>query len=227
VDSYEDIRTLSPRIETDMTITTSQIKPIVFLIALIPGAWLLYGALSDSLGANPIEAITRTLGDWALRFLLLTLTITPLRRLTGWGWLMRYRRLLGLYAFFYATLHLLSYIVLDQFFYWPEIWGDMLKRPYIMVGMVSFLLLLPLAITSTSGWMRRLGKRWQPLHRLVYLCAVGGVLHYYMLVKADTREPLFYALILAFLLLVRLPFSSLIQAFRKEVPCRRRNAPIA
>jgi sulfoxide reductase heme-binding subunit YedZ len=187
------------------------IKPLLFIAALGPGAWLLFAALSGGLGANPIEAITRSLGDWALRLLLITLAITPLRRLSGWGWLLRYRRMLGLYAFFYATLHLLSYIVLDQFFYWPEIWADIIKRPYITVGMVSFLLLIPLAVTSTSGWMRRLGKRWQQLHRLVYLCAIGGTLHFYMLVKADTREPLIYAGILAALLAARVKGIKLLQ----------------
>lgn len=179
------------------------IKPLLFTLALIPAVWLLYAALTGNLGANPIEAVTRMLGDWALRFLLITLAVTPLKRLTGWGWLVRYRRMLGLFAFFYATLHLLSYLVLDQFFYWPEIWADIIKRPYITVGMLTFLLLLPLAVTSTHGWMRRLGKRWQQLHRLVYLCAIGGVLHFYMLVKADTREPLLYGFILMILFIAR------------------------
>ena len=184
--------------------STRYVKPLIFIAALAPALWLLIAALSNNLGANPIEAITRSLGDWALRFLLLTLTITPLRRLTSWRWLLGYRRMLGLYSFFYASLHLLSYIVLDQFFYWPEIWADILKRPYITVGMVSFLLLIPLAVTSTGGWMRRLGKNWQRLHRLVYLIAIGGVLHYYMLVKADTSDPLLYATILLVLLALRL-----------------------
>jgi sulfoxide reductase heme-binding subunit YedZ len=179
-------------------------KPVLFLLCLGPAAWLLYATLAGDLGANPIEAITRSLGEWALRLLLITLTVTPLRRLTGWGWLLRYRRMLGLFAFFYATLHLLSYIVLDQFFYWPEIWADILKRPYITIGMLSFLLLIPLAVTSTSSWMRRLGRNWQRLHRLVYIATSGAVLHFYMLVKADTREPLFYGLILTGLLLARL-----------------------
>ncbi len=182
------------------------IKPLVFIAALTPAIWLLVAALSNNLGANPIEAITRSLGEWALRFLLLTLTLTPLRRLTGWYRLLGYRRMLGLYSFFYASLHLLSYIVLDQFFYWPEIWADIIKRPYITVGMVSFLLLIPLAITSTKGWMRRLGKNWKRLHRLVYAIAIGAVLHYYMLVKADTLEPLTYAAILLLLLLLRIKY---------------------
>jgi len=192
-------------------------KPLLFLFCLLPAAWLLYGVLSGNLGANPIEAITRSLGDWALRFLLITLTVTPLRKLTGWGWLIRYRRMLGLFVFFYATLHLLSYIVLDQFFYWPEIWADIIKRPYITVGMLSFLLLIPLAVTSTKGWMRRLGKHWQQLHRLIYLCAIGGVLHYYMLVKADTREPILYGLILATLLIARLNINKLARYTSKSI----------
>lgn len=179
-------------------------KPLLFIFCLGPAAWLLYAALTGELGANPIEALTRSFGDWALRFLLITLTVTPLRRLSGWGALLRYRRMLGLFAFFYALLHLLSYLVLDQFFYWPEIWADILKRPYITVGMVTFLLLIPLAVTSTRGWIRRLGKNWQRLHRLVYLCAAGGVLHFYMLVKADAREPLLYGLVLAILLMARI-----------------------
>lgn len=182
------------------------IKPLVFIAALTPAIWLLVAALGNNLGANPIEAITCSLGEWALRFLLLTLSITPLRRLTGWYRLLGYRRMLGLYSFFYASLHLLSYIVLDQFFYWPEIWADILKRPYITVGMVSFLLLIPLAVTSTKGWMRRLGKNWKRLHRLVYAIAIGSVLHYYMLVKADTLEPLTYAAILLLLLLLRIKY---------------------
>ena len=181
-----------------------RIKPLIFILALGPLAWLVSAALAGHLGANPIEAVTRSLGDWALRFLLLTLAITPLRRFSGWRWPLRFRRMLGLYAFFYAALHLTSYIVLDQFFYWPGIWEDIIKRPYITVGMLSFLLLIPLAVTSTYGMMRRLGKNWQRLHRLVYLIAIGAVLHFYMLVKADTREPLLYAGILLVLLLARL-----------------------
>lgn len=188
-----------------LKLETSHLKPLLFLAALAPAIWLTAAALSGHLGANPIEAVTRSLGDWALRFLLLTLAITPLRRFSGRRWPLRFRRMLGLYAFFYAALHLTSYIVLDQFFYWPGIWEDIIKRPYITVGMVSFLLLIPLAATSTHAMMRRLGKNWHRLHRLVYLIAIGGVLHFYMLVKADTREPLLYAGILLVLLLARLP----------------------
>ena len=180
------------------------LKVIVFLAALLPLAWLGYGVFSGNLGVNPIETITRSLGDWALRFLLLTLTVTPLRRLTGWGWPMRLRRMLGLYAFFYALLHLSSYIVLDQFFYWPEIWADMVKRPYITIGMASFLMLVPLAVTSTNTMMRRLGRNWLRLHRLVYPTAAAAIAHYYLLVKADTTEPLIYALILLVLMAMRM-----------------------
>lgn len=179
------------------------VKPLLFVAALIPMAWLGYEAWSSALGANPIEAVTRTLGDWALRFLLLTLSVTPLRKMTGWSWPMRLRRMLGLYTFFYALLHLSSYIVLDQFFYWPEIWSDILKRPFITIGMLSFLLLIPLAVTSTNKWMRRLGRNWLRLHKLVYPIAIGAVTHYLMLVKVLTFEPLLYAAILGVLLLAR------------------------
>ncbi len=179
------------------------IKVVLFVLCLMPLLWLGYGAYSDTLGANPIEAITRTLGDWALRFLLLTLTATPLRRLSGWGWPIRFRRMLGLYAFFYALLHLSSYIVLDQFFYWPEIWADIIKRPYITVGMASFLLLIPLAATSTKKMIRRLGRNWQRLHRLVYPIAIGAVVHNLMMPKVLSTEPLLYATALALLLLLR------------------------
>lgn len=180
-----------------------QIKIIVFIAALLPLLWLTYGALNGTLGANPIETITRTLGDWALRLLLITLTVTPLRKLSGWGWPLRLRRMLGLYAFFYALLHLSSYIVLDQFFYWPEIWADIIKRPYITIGMVSFLLLIPLSITSTNKMMRRLGKNWLRLHKLVYPIAIGAVTHNLLLVKVLSPEPLIYAVILLLLLVVR------------------------
>jgi sulfoxide reductase heme-binding subunit YedZ len=178
-----------------------RLKPLILLLCLVPLGWLIAAALLGGLGANPIETVTRNLGEWALRLLLLTLAVTPLRRLTGWRTVVQLRRMLGLFSFFYALLHLLSYLVLEQFFYWPEIWADLLKRPYITVGMVSLLLLLPLAITSTTGWMRRLGRNWQRLHRLIYPAAIAAVLHFYMLVKADTREPLIYAALLTLLLL--------------------------
>ena len=178
-------------------------KPVVFLVSLVPLALLVHAAIADvdALGANPIEAINRTLGDWALRFLLITLAVTPLRHLTGWHELMRLRRMLGLFAFFYAMLHVASYTGLDQQFNWDEIVKDIIKRPFITVGFASFVLLLPLAATSTNAMVRRLGgRRWRNLHRLVYVIGVGAVLHFFWMVKSDIREPLVYAAILAFLL---------------------------
>lgn len=176
------------------------LKALVFVASLMPLAVLVAGALGNSLGANPIETIIRTLGDWALRFLLITLTITPLRGLTGWRALVQLRRMLGLYAFFYLCLHLSAYLVLDQFFAWGAILEDIIKRPYITIGMLGFALLLPLALTSNQMSMRRLGSNWKRLHRLIYPAAIGAVLHFTMMVKADLREPLIYALLLALLL---------------------------
>lgn len=182
-----------------------RIKTALFLLALIPCLRLIAGALTDDLGANPIEKITRTTGYWTLTFLMITLSATPLRRLTGWLWLIRLRRMLGLFAFFYASLHFLTYLVLDQFFDWASIIKDIAKRPYITAGFPSFLLMLPLALTSTDGMIRKLGgKRWRRLHRLVYLTAIGGVVHYWWLVKKDLSNPLGFALILALLLAIRL-----------------------
>lgn len=183
---------------------TRWLKPLLFGLGLLPLLWLAYRGVSGGLGVNPVETLNRTLGDWTLRLLLLTLAITPLRRLTRWGWLIKLRRMIGLYAFAYASLHLASYLVVDQFFDWAEIGADIIKRPYITVGMSAFLLLIPLAVTSTNGMMRRLGRNWQRLHRLVYPIAIAGVVHFYMLVKADTREPLLYALLLGILLAARL-----------------------
>jgi methionine sulfoxide reductase heme-binding subunit len=176
-------------------------KPVVFLACLIPLALLGWKAYSGGLGANPIEVITHATGDWTLRFLLITLTITPIRKLTGRLWLIRYRRMFGLFAFFYATLHFLTYIWLDKFFDLHEMLHDVAKRRFITVGFTGFVLLIPLAVTSTKGWIRRLGgKRWQALHRLIYFSAIAGVIHYWWLVKADIRLPLEYGVILAVLL---------------------------
>ncbi len=188
-----------------MKSSAQKLKPIVFIAALLPLAWLTYAILSDNLGANPIEAFTRSLGDWALRFLLLTLLATPLRRAMGWSWPILYRRMLGLYAFFYATLHLSSYIVLDQFFFWPDIWADIIKRPFITVGMISFLLLIPLAATSNKYSFRRLGKYWQRLHRLVYFITAGVILHFFMMQKVTDMESMTYLFIFILLMLARLP----------------------
>lgn len=177
------------------------VKPLVFVLCLIPLAWLVWRGLSGGLGANPIEAINRFLGDWAMRFLLVTLAVTPLLRLFGWSVLMRFRRMVGLFAFTFAALHLSSYVVLDQFFNWSEIWADIVKRNFITVGMIAFLLLLPLAVTSTNAMVRRLGgKWWQRLHRLVYPATIAVIIHFYMMVKADVREPLVYGAIAAALL---------------------------
>ncbi len=176
-------------------------KPALFAAALIPLAWLVYRAVNNDLGANPVESINRYTGGWVLRFLMVTLAVTPLRRLTGWNALLRYRRMLGLFAFFYACLHFLSYVWLDQFFVLPDIIKDVTKRPYVTVGFASFLMLIPLAVTSTNAMVRRLGaKRWQRLHRLVYAIGFGGVVHFLWLVKSDLREPLIYAAILILLL---------------------------
>ncbi len=183
----------------------SQLKYIVFLLCLLPAALLSWRFFNDDLGANPVEAITRGSGDWLLRFLLITLAITPLRKLTQWNWLVRLRRMLGLYAFFYGVLHLITYLWLDQFFDWAGILKDVLKRPFITVGFAAFVLMIPLAITSLNAMIRLLGgKRWQALHRSVYAVGVLGVLHYWWLVKLDIREPLIYAAVLAILLAARL-----------------------
>jgi sulfoxide reductase heme-binding subunit YedZ len=179
------------------------LKAAVFFAALIPLALLGLKAYQGNLGANPIEVITHATGDWTLRFLLLTLSITPLRRITGWqGWI-RFRRMLGLFAFFYALLHLTTWLWLDKFFDVHEMIADVLKRRFITVGMTGLLLMLPLALTSTKGWIRRLGQRWQKLHRLVYFSAIAGVIHYWWLVKADVRKPEIYAAVLCVLLGIR------------------------
>ena len=176
-------------------------KPAVFLACLIPLGLLAWKAYSRALGANPIEVITHATGDWVLRFLLITLAITPLRKLTGQLWLIRYRRMFGLFAFFYATLHFLTYIWLDKFFDLHDMLHDIAKRKFITVGFAGFVLLIPLALTSTTGWIRRLGgKRWQALHRLIYFSAIAGVIHYLWLVKADIHLPLEYGAILTLLL---------------------------
>ena len=175
------------------------------MLALVPIALLVYRGMHNDLGANPIETINRFTGDWVLRFLLVTLAVTPLRRLFGWNALLRYRRMLGLFAFFYVCLHFLSYAWLDQYFSIADIIKDVAKRPYITVGFACFLMLIPLATTSTNAMIRRLGaRRWQRLHRLVYLVGVGGIVHFLWLVKSDLREPLTYGAILAILLGFRL-----------------------
>jgi sulfoxide reductase heme-binding subunit YedZ len=180
------------------------LKVPVFVLCLVPISVVVWRYLHNDLTANPIEFITHASGDWALRFLVITLTITPLRKILGLPELIRFRRMLGLFAFFYACLHFGTYIVLDKFFDMSEIWKDVLKRRFITVGFAAFLLLIPLAITSTAGWIRRLGgKRWRALHRLIYISAVLAVIHYYWLVKSAIIRPLAYGAILAVLLLFR------------------------
>lgn len=172
---------------------------------LLPLPLLAADALRDALGANPVEYITRATGDWTLRLLLLTLAVTPLRQLTGWHWLVRLRRMLGLYAFFYGCLHLATYVWLDQFFDWPGIVADIVKRPFVTLGFAAFTLMVPLALTSTHGMIRRLGGRnWQRLHRSVYAVGLLGVAHYAWLVKKDLTEPVLYAVVLGLLFVLRL-----------------------
>jgi methionine sulfoxide reductase heme-binding subunit len=175
-------------------------KTAVFAAALIPLALLAYYAYTGNLGANPIEVITHWTGDTTIVFLLITLTVTPLRRLSGWNDAIKFRRMLGLFAFFYVCLHFTTYIWLDQFFDFSGILKDVAKRPFITVGFASFILLIPLALTSTTAMVRRLGKRWQQLHRLIYVAAAGGVIHYWWLVKKDIRWPLAYGAALLLLL---------------------------
>lgn len=210
------------------------LKIVVFMVCLVPIgllAWKFFGAhptdmstWGAGLGANPIEALEHKTGDWTLRFLLITLAITPLRKLLRIPALIKFRRMLGLFAFFYGCLHFATYLGVDKFFNLHEILADVVKRKYITVGFTGFVLLIPLAFTSTAGWIRRLGgKRWQALHRLIYFSAIAGVIHYLWLVKADIREPLEYGAVLAVLLAYRLvvwlrPSSSTRSARISRVP---------
>ncbi|WP_093034705.1 sulfite oxidase heme-binding subunit YedZ [Thiocapsa roseopersicina] len=200
-------------------------KPLVFLLCLVPLGVLIGRGASGALGPNPVEAITHFTGDWTLRLLLVTLAVTPLRRLTGQAWLVRFRRMLGLFAFFYAVLHFTTYLWLDRFFDLGTIAEDVLKRPYITIGFAAFVLMVPLAITSTQGWIRRLGRRWKTLHRAVYAIGVLGVLHYLWLVKADLLEPAIYAIILAVLLGLRVPWADLSARLRSAMRRRSWMAP--
>jgi len=180
------------------------LKPIIFLACLLPLARLAWKAFNAGLGANPIQVITFSTGTWTLVFLLVTLSITPLRKLTKQYWLIQYRRMLGLFAFFYGCLHFTTYIWLDQFFDLHSVYKDIYKRPFITVGFTAFVLMIPLAATSTKWAIRKLGKRWQILHRLIYLTAIAGVIHFLWAVKLDKRKPEIYAGILGLLLLYRL-----------------------
>lgn len=194
-----------PKLDAQVAIRVG--RPVVFILCLTPLAVLAWGIADNGLGPNPVEAVVHLTGLWALRLLLVTLAVSPLKRLTGAPWLLRFRRMLGLFAFFYAMLHLSAYLVLDRALAWDEVLRDVVERPYITLGFAALVLMVPLAVTSTRGWIRRLGRRWQQLHRMVYLIAILGVLHFLLLVKADLQEPLLYAGLLALLLLARLPWA--------------------
>lgn len=199
-------RRAAPRARFDRVAAS---KPFVFALCLLPLAWLAWDATHGQLGTDPVAQLEHRSGDWALRLLLATLAITPLRMLVKWTWLTRYRRMLGLFAFFYASAHLAIYLVVDLGGFWSQILGEIVKKPYITVGFTAWLLMVPLALTSTRGMMRRLGGNWQRLHRLVYVIGACGVLHFMWLVKSGNtiavREPLVYLAILLLLLALRVP----------------------
>ncbi len=175
-------------------------KAAVFTAACLPAAWIAWQFAHDGLGVNPIRELEIQTGLWTLRMLAITLALTPVRRVSGWNWLQKYRRTLGLFTFFYATVHLSMWAGVDWFFAWGDMWDEIVKHKYILIGMLTWLIMLPLAITSTKGWVRRLGKRWVVLHRLVYVAAVTGTIHYLWAVKKDTFFPLVYFAIFALLL---------------------------
>jgi sulfoxide reductase heme-binding subunit YedZ len=197
------LRPVSPPVLLGLKLALGLACTIPFVVMVMA----VFGVAGLNLGANPVEELINRNGQWGLRFLLITLAVTPLRRITGIHWLVRFRRMLGLFAFFYLTLHFVSYAVIDQRLAFGPIVEDIIERPFITVGMFGLLLLVPLAVTSTNAMMRRLGRRWQSLHRLVYLIAVLGVWHYWWQVKQDIREPLIYAAILAVLLGYRVWFA--------------------
>ena len=201
-------------------------KIVIFLAALVPLERLAWKAFHDGLGANPVEVITHSTGDWTLILILTTLSITPLRKLTKQYWLIGVRRMIGLFAFFYGCLHFTTYIWLDKSFDVHEMIKDVYKRPFITAGFTAFVLLIPLALTSTKGWIRRLGKNWQRLHRLTYVTGIAAVIHYIWLVKADLRKPLQYAFVLGVLLLYRVVVW-ISEARRKIAPAARSPRPAA
>lgn len=180
------------------------IKPGLFLLCTTPFVVYVYLFFDGKLGANPIEAVTRSMGDWSLRFLLVTLAFSPIVRLTGWNNLVRYRRMLGLFTFFYVCVHISLYISLDKYFDIVEIYDDVIKRPFITAGFTAFILLIPLAVTSSDKMIELLKFRWILLHRLIYIIAILAVLHFWWMVKIDTREPALYAVVLTVLLVIRL-----------------------
>ena len=204
-------------------LTSKWTKVAVFVSCLVPLGILVREGFTAGLGANPVEFIEHATGDWTLRFLAITLAITPFRKLLGLPLLIRYRRMVGLFAFFYGCLHFSTYLIFDQMLSLSEMWQDVMKRRYITLGFTGFMLLVPLAVTSTAGWIRRLGgRRWQRLHQAIYLTAVAGVIHYYWLVKSDVRQPLLYAGIIGMLLAWRL-FKWMRQRSREPAPRRLRS----
>ncbi len=200
-------------------------KPLVFASCLLPLAWLVWDVLHGQLGTDPVAQLEHRSGDWTLRILLGTLAVTPLRSLTGWHWLTRYRRMLGLFAFFYASMHLTIYLVVDLGGFWSQIFAEIAKKPYITVGFAAWLLMIPLALTSTRSMQRRLGRNWLRLHRVVYLVGVCGVLHFMWLVKSGNliavQEPLIYLAVLIMLLALRVP-GWLSRSRRPRAPARQR-----
>jgi sulfoxide reductase heme-binding subunit YedZ len=195
------------------------VKPLIFCLCLSPFVYLLFRTFTGRLSVNPIEDITLTTGIWALRFVVITLAVTPLRRISGWNKVIQYRRMLGLFAFFYGLLHVLTYVVLDHFFDFERIVADVVKRPFITAGFIAFMSMIPLAITSTKGWIRRLGRRWQTLHRLVYLTGIAAAIHYLWKVKVMVGSPVYYAVAIAVLLVFRVAWR-----FRGSLGLRRETA---
>jgi methionine sulfoxide reductase heme-binding subunit len=191
-------------------------KVVLFCLCLLPIALLVCRGFQNDLTANPSQFLEHRTGDWTLRFVVITLSITPLRKILRLSELIRFRRMVGLFAFFYGSMHFTAWIWFDKFFDWSGMWADVHKRPYITVGFTGFLLMIPLAITSTAGWIRRLGgKRWRRLHRAIYITAVAGIIHYYWLVKSDVRKPIEYGLLVALLLAWRV--GSWVISRRKQV----------
>lgn len=199
------------------------LKPALFITCLIPVLLLVRGVFNDGLGTNPVETMTHETGRWALRFLLITLCITPLRRILHQPWLIKFRRMLGLYAFFYACLHLITYVWFDQYFDWSEIILDIPKRPFITIGFAAFLLLLPLVITSTNAMRRRLKKRWLTIHKLVYIIPILVIIHFIWSLKADYSEPFMYATIFVLLMLMRLAYK-MMPGMQQKKPRNRSGA---
>ena len=197
-----------------LTHARNYIRPVLFIICLLPLAQWIWWGMHDQLGANPVEFLLHQSGGWTLRFLLIVLAITPLGKLSGWRYPVRLRRMLGLFSFFYALLHFSIYAVLDLGLDWSHVGEDIVKRPYITVGFTALLLLIPLAVTSNRRMMRKLGSKWKTLHRLVYVIGTAGVIHFLWLVKKDIREPMIYAIILAVLLLLRVEWVRRLVAFR-------------